>query len=369
MMPAVAAQNNNSFQNNNNNNRYRNNQTNAVNALSIWESPAGIQIFTGTDDGFWRLWNPAQGFSQAAETNMHGPVACLKLVSNHLFCGFEATPQSFLEDTSAGSVHIWNLAQPAEPPKELHMMPNLITYAHNQKVTALEIAENPGGPKIISGSMDGSIRVWKFENQQFLLEKSLPGHAREITGLCLIPGGNLLWSASKDGTLRIWDLGRPGEVACQHCIAPLPPGQPVNQSSPGHGKEVTTLIRFTHEAGTYLLSGSLDGFVKVWDAASGNCVASESHGEGVMCLSLATDAQGIQVLLVGMESGNIMVRNLLPQPKAAAFSLLFTLSSRYTNAHQGPVKALAPGPSATFYSGGVDGNLMVWQFTGDLGTQ
>lgn len=367
--PTAQGSNQNAFQQpQHNNNRYRNNNSQGVNAVEIWEAQHGIQIFTGAEDGKWRLWDSMQNFSQVAEQDMHGTVGCLKLASNHLFCGFEAPPKN-LPETMVGMVHIWNLQQPTETPKELHMMPpTLISYAHNQRVTALEIVENAGGgPKIISGGMDGSIRVWKFENNQFLFEKSLPGHAREVTGLCLIPGGSLLWSSSKDGSLRIWDLAQPGDIACQHCIEPLPAGQTPNQSSPGHAKAVTALVPFAHEAGMYLLSGSLDGFIKVWDTTSGRPVASENHGEGVASLSLATEARGSQVLLVGLESGNITCRNLLPTPKAAAFSPLFTLSTKYTNAHQGAVRAVTPGPSATFYSGGADGNLMVWQFTGDLG--
>jgi WD40 repeat protein len=375
---------NNNNNNNYNNNRYNNNNQNNSNActtmapvktVAIWETNGQIQIFTGANDGFWRLWNTSN-FSQLAEKPMLGPVECLKVVSNFLFCGFQSPTKALPGvGNEVGQVHAWNLAQTSQPPQELNISPPLLPYAHNQKVTVLEIATEGGTPKIISGAADGSIRVWKFENSLFALEKSLPGHTREVTGLCLIPGGSLLWSASKDGSLRIWDLSRPADAACQFCITSDTPASNPQQPAPGgavgvgHTKAVTALILFSMDAGTFLLSSSLDGTIKAWNATTGACVASESHGEGVVSLSLAADTKGTQVLLIGLESGNLMCRNLVQTPKAAAFSLLFCLSKKYTAGHDGAVHALAAGPSSTFYSTGNDGKLMVWQFTGDLGLQ
>jgi len=97
-------------------------------------------------------------------------------------------------------------------------------------------------------------------------------------------------------------------------------------------------------------------------------VASEQHGEGVVTMSMATDSNGKPLLLVGLESGNIMARNLEPTPKIPkGFSPILTLSSHYTAAHQGAVKTLAQGMAGTFYSGGNDGKVLVYEFTGDLG--
>ena len=84
-------------------------------------------------------------------------------------------------------------------------------------------------------------------------------------------------------------------------------------------------------------------------------------------MSMATDLKGNPLLLIGLESGNIMVRNVLQSPSMQAFGLLLCLSARYTAGHMGAVRSLCQGPSSTFYSCGSDGKLLVWQMTGDLG--
>jgi WD40 repeat protein len=209
-----------------------------------------------------------------------------------------------------------------------------------------------------------------------------------------------LWSSSTDGSIRIWDISQPAEKSCQYCItkdsnalgnnpqgAPSLPGQ-----GAGHTQAVTSLLSFNMPgAGLFILSSSLDGTIKAWNSTTGACVHTETHGEGVVCMALAdpnpnnsmtingvlgpdglpipADTNHLQVLLIGLESGKIMCRNLVQTANSSAFQLLFTLSAKFTAGHDGAVRCIAPGPAATFYSGGEDGKLMVWQFTGDLGIQ
>ena len=74
------------------------------------------------------------------------------------------------------------------------------------------------------------------------------------------------------------------------------------------------------------------------------------------------------LLLVGLESGNIMARNLEPTAKIQkAFAAIMTLSSRYSAGHEGAVNTVLAGTHGTFYSGGIDGKVLVFELTGDLG--
>jgi WD40 repeat protein len=365
---------------NNNNNRYNNNQPQqqkaSVSSVAIWES-GGIKIFTGSQDGYWRLWNTAGGqFGQEFESNV-GKVHCVQVVNNFLFCGFEAVSKQ-LPGVAVGMVHAWNLQQPQQPPAELQIAAPHLSYAHNQAVTALHISsDNP--PKVVSGSRDGSIRVWTFQDNQFKLAKTLAGHAREVTGLAL--ENDLLWSCGTEGSIRIWNLTT-GE--CQYVITretkadggttpsptqQQPPQQGAAPTGVGHTHAVTALLSYPSQAGTFILSSSLDRTVKAWNATTGACVASELHDEGVVCMSLAKDQQGNQLLLLGLESGNIQCRNLVQTAKVPAFALLFTLSTKYTAAHDGAVRSITAGPAGTFYTVGDDGKLLVFQFMGDLGLQ
>ncbi|KAL7570957.1 hypothetical protein ACA910_002585 [Epithemia clementina (nom. ined.)] len=396
-----------------NNNRYNNNNNNsqkaAISSVAIWEMNGAIQIFTGSHDGFWRMWNTANGaFNKQAETSMKGKVECIVVFQNSfLYCGYEAVSK-LLPDVPVGMVNAWNLQNTAQP-LELHVDPQQLPYTHNQAVTAIAVSSGDSGAAaplaggansnnvvVATGARDGNIRLWALLPEgTFSLVRTLPGHSREITGLVLITGGRLLWSSSTDGSIRIWDLTQTvPEKSCQYCITRDTPGQLPNNSNNniagnpqgatgvGHSSAVTSLIAFNSPAGTFILSSSLDGSIKAWDSSTGTCVANESHSEGVVTMALANAAQSpqqpppngqsdaidssSQVLLIGLESGNIACRNLIQTQNTPAFQLLFVLTQKYTAGHAGAVKAITPGPAATFYTGGHDGNVMVWQFTGDL---
>lgn len=287
-----------------------------------------------------------------------GHVNALEIANNFLFVGFEAQ-SVLLPDVKVGMIHAWNLATPTNPPLEFHMQTALMPYAHSSCVTALKVFN---GDVIVSGDRHGVIRLWKFDGTKFALTNTLHGHAGEVTSMVMID--QLLWTSSVDQSIRLWDLSNNGE--CQYLITreTMTNGNPV-----GHTSAVTALLTFKMPSGggTFVLSSSLDGTIKAWNGTNGECVASESHGEGVVSMALSEDQNKNPLLLIGLERGNIMVRNVLQTQKAPAFCLLFQLVGKYTAGHHGPVKTIREGPSSTFYTGGEDGKLLVWQLTGDMG--
>lgn len=403
-------------------NNYNTNAVATVSSIAIWEPPGNpvFKIFTSSSDGYWRLWNTAGGqFAQEFENNMAGNVhkCIVSYDQTYLFCGFEAPCRAIPSpNITVGMVHGWNLQQPAQPPLELQIQPSTllpsnptasgattpttsngtsnnhnsptsgnatsIPYAHNMAVSAIHMAAPQSTAagnsntsdtiQIATGSRDGSIRLWAYRNGAFLLVRSLCGHAREVTGLVLLSAQNILWSAGIDQCIRIWNT-MTGD--CQYCIAgssvdaAIP--QAPNMNSPavvGHTMPITALIPYISPAGTFILSSSLDQTVKVWNAVTGECVASESHSEAITCMSIARDLGNNELLLLGMESGAIQCRNIQPYANIAAFQLIFTLTSYHSGVgHDGAVKCITAGPSGTFYSGGVDGKMLVCSFCGDLG--
>jgi WD40 repeat protein len=372
--------------NNNNNNRYNHQDTQqnfySVSSVASWKTGDQVKIFTGSQDGFWRLWTLNNGnFVKEFEHNMGGSVECLEVASNFLFCGFESYSTA-LPEVAVGMIHAWDLNNPSSPPLEFHMQ-SLIPYAHPTAVTKLLVVD---GTKIVSGSKDGSIKLWNFDPaaKGFVLVQSLMGHAREITGLA-VADGTYLWSSSTDGAIRIWDLAKNGD--CQYAItmnetAAAAAATSTNQQSqqqqqppqtpqPYHTDAVTCLVSFTSPNGTFIISSSLDGDVKAWNGKTGQMVASEKHGEGVISMAMGEDASGKPFLLIGLTSGNIMARNLEPTPKIPnAFAPILVLSSKYSVGHyDAAVKTIACGipGTGTFCTGGTDGKVLVFQITGDLG--
>jgi len=339
-----------------------NNKRAAVSTIAIWETQGAIKIFTGSHDGYWRLWN-TQGsqFQKEFEHNMGGgKVECLRVAQNFLFCGFEAVSMGLPGGAKVGMIHVWNLLRPTDPPLELHMH-SLMPYAHASCITELVVV---GSDQIVvSGCRSGVIRIWKFDGSKpgFVLTQTIHGHAREITGLLVVD--NLLWSSSIDGSIRLWDLNKNGD--CQYVITR---DTKSNNDPVGHNGAVTGLLTYNMPgAGTYVLSSSLDGTIKAWNGSNGECMIYEDHHAGVVSMAISKDLSNNPILLVGLDSGNIMIRNLVQTAKAPAFALLLTLNPSFSTGHYGAVRTIVGGPQNTFYTGGGDGKLLVLQITDDLG--
>lgn len=339
-------------------------QNYAVASAAIWESPAGLKIFTGGYDGYWRLWNGSGGsFVKEFEHNMGqgGKVHCVDVASNMFYCGFEGMPVS-MPDIPVGMTHVWNLSSPSSPPLEFQLGP-MVPYAHSRSITCMLVKQD----YIVTGSQDASICIWKQDAAKggFILAKTFIGHAREVTGVVIV-GESILWSCSTDKTIRLWDLAT-GE--CKYVVAQNTPDAQGVAGGVGHTKAVTSIIHFEKpQLGSFVLSSSLDSTVKVWNTSNAECMASEPHGMGVACITLSADIKGNPLLLCGLENGDIMIRSILQTPTTPAFCLLLKLSFNYTFGHEdGSVKCLRPGPANTFLSGGEDGKLNVWQIAGDFG--
>ena len=335
-----------------------------------------LQIFASSHDGTWRVYNAARSFAKELEHTMSSSsnassnpiqqhrIGTLTISSSVLFCGFEGAHVQ-LPHVLTGMIFAWNLHSPQDPPLEFHMGPN-IPFAHTSCVTCIITF---GSDVCISGSMDGTIRIWTFTLASSTSSSpptpsstkcttTLCGHVGEITGLVLV-GNSILWSSSLDRTLRLWDLA---SNQCVHVITP--------DSTGGHVDAITCLLSYTSTVhGHFIFSGSLDTTIKVWNPNTGECVASTSHGVGVTCMDSMEDAKGHGLILVGTTSGKIMIRNILPTSTTPDFfTLLCSLDARYTYCgHEGLVKCIKAGPAHTFYSGGADGFVCVWEITGDLG--
>jgi WD40 repeat protein len=397
-------------------------QAMAVSSVALWEDSASIiKIFSGSYDGHWRLWNTAANFSREFEHCM-SPTSKVNVVrvSSHqnLYVAFDSPIPGIIPLAYVGMVHIWNLLMPQQPPIELHLQPGLAPYANGMGVSSLlPLSDNT----LLTGGRDGSIGIWSLQQQQqqqqqqltsmgpapteittticYRQSKLLLGHAREVTALLSVTTNTaatptpttvptttttVLWSSSTDGTIRLWDIA--GGV----CLCVLSSDTKDSQGRlVGHTSAVTSLRLWeSAEFGNYVLSAGLDGCIKAW-STEGVLIASSSdtlHApttttshpatattttNGVVCMAISHDAQSQPLLLCGLMNGEIAIRSIKQTSTTPAFTLLMTLNSRYLGCGHlfGAVRCLETGPHSTFYSGGEDGKLNVWQVTGDFGLQ
>jgi WD40 repeat protein len=91
---------------------------------------------------------------------------------------------------------------------------------------------------------------------------------------------------------------------------------------------------------------------------------------GIVSMALSSDTTGNPILICGTVMGKMMIRSLMESMtmKTPPMCLLCTIDARYTFCgHEGVVNSIKSGPGNTFYSGGEDGKIFVWQITGGFG--
>jgi WD40 repeat protein len=66
------------------------------------------------------------------------------------------------------------------------------------------VAELVGGRRAVSGSSDGTLRLWDLETGEGL--SPLEGHTGGVTAVAVLADGRRALSGSRDNTLRLWDL-------------------------------------------------------------------------------------------------------------------------------------------------------------------
>ncbi|KAM4065427.1 U3 small nucleolar RNA-associated protein 15 [Hirsutella rhossiliensis] len=199
---------------------------------------------------------------------------------------------------------------------------------------------------LLSASDDKTVRLWDLPGAE--PTTTLFGHADYVRCARFLPGSmaNMVVSGSYDATVRLWDpriAGAAGAVMTfKHAapvedVLPLPSGttllaaagnavsvldvvaaRPLHLIS-NHQKTVTSLSLAS--SGRRLLTGGLEGHVKVFETTGWNVVHSSKYQSPVLSVLVipsgdAPDAPD-RHLAVGMQSGVLSVRTRLTVPEAA----------------------------------------------------
>jgi WD40 repeat protein len=188
------------------------------------------------------------------------------------------------------------------------------------------MAAAPDG-RIITGSDDRTIKVWC----DGACERTIQAHTNKVEVVAVLPGGVRFISGSFDGTVKLWTLDgalehtyHVGEV---RCAAALPDGTHfvVGRYSPkpcevrlyhvdgtlvytfqGHADSVMAVA--VSRDGQHILSGSTDG-VKVWNVATKSLVSTwtqsgDLHSGAVIAMAAMPDGQRI---LCGFQHSTVRV--------------------------------------------------------------
>ncbi|WP_366850834.1 hypothetical protein [Methanothrix sp.] len=215
-----------------------------------------------------------------------------------------------------GTVRIWDASSGQEAHKQ----------AHDVMVRA--VAFSPDGSKVLTGYYDGTVRIWDASSGQ---EYHKLAHDGMVRAVAFSPDGSKALTGSDDGTVRIWDASSGQEY---HKLA--------------HDGMVRA-VAFSPD-GSKALTGSDDGTARIWDASSGREVHKLAHDGLVLAVVFSPDGSRV---LTGSDDGTARIWDASSGQEYHKLAL------------DGPVEAVAfspDGPRALTVS--VDGTVRIWDASG-----
>mmetsp|Transcript_96533 Transcript_96533/g.275359 ORF Transcript_96533/g.275359 Transcript_96533/m.275359 type:complete len:222 (-) Transcript_96533:98-763(-) len=168
-----------------------------------------------------------------------------------------------ISGSNDGSIKIWD---------SVHWVCLKTIRSCSGSIKALCCVQNElNGLKLVYGGYDRKVRVWNTDG--WVCEHVLHGHQSGVTALCVYANGNNFASTSNDDTVRLWD------ASTWECLSTLY----------GHTETVWTIC----EVDRWLISGSGDGTLRVWDPDTGECEAVVQANEQPVSTLLAVDGGGL----------------------------------------------------------------------------
>lgn len=182
------------------------------------------------------------------------------------------------------------------------------------------VAVHPVFTVAVSGSEDGTIKVWDHESGEYV--RTLKGHTNTVTSLTFAPTGSHLASCSSDLSIKFWDFSTytcvrtlrghdhtisavrfvPSPASAISAASATTATSAIVASSSAAGStagEATssssaTGIDVSTSGCAYLVSASRDRTVKFWDVETGFCDHTISdHSDWVRCVAVREEDGGL----------------------------------------------------------------------------
>jgi WD40 repeat protein len=128
------------------------------------------------------------------------------------------------------------------------------------------VAFSPDGSRIVSGSLDNTIRLWDAETGD-AIGKPLEGHSSSVNSVAFSPDGSRIVSGSSDNTIRLWDAET---------------GDAIGKPLEGHSSYVDS-VAFSPD-GSRIVSGSWDKTIRLWDAETGDAIGKPLEGHSSLSI-------------------------------------------------------------------------------------
>jgi WD40 repeat protein len=217
----------------------------------------GKRMDTENGRGLVLLWNRAASFGWPLERHTRSLDGL----------AIDNEGRRFVSGSADGSVRLWDVDSGAQ-----------LRLFTGQTSAVACVALSPDRRKVAAAGATGVIRVWDADSLDPAIV--LEGHRKGVGELAFLPAGDRLLSVSGDRSVRLWDVAT-GRAQILH--------DDLNETS----------IAVSGD-GSVAVTGSYDGPVRVWDLATGTIRQTLRDHTGVVW-NVAVNAEGTRALSVSAD--------------------------------------------------------------------
>eukprot|EP00903_Cladosiphon_okamuranus_P021611 g19872.t1 len=203
---------------------------------------------------------------------------------------------------------------------------------------------------VCGGASDGSCTVWNLRTCRE--QARLTGHQQKVCAVAFCDAGHRLVTGSQDCSIKVWDLHRGQWDATTTAM---------RATSKCNAVDVSHSWKDVKGTNAVIVSGHMDGCVRLWDMRSGSCAhqLQALHTDQVTSVRFAP-GRGNLLLTNSKDSTLKVVDARMYQVVASLSHPSFRTSSSFSRACLSPSAAYAAAASA-------NGNVYVWDIAASGG--